>query len=85
LPSRHSVLVQIGVAGERHVFTTLAKAIRYMNDLRVGKPCEWLTQGFETENYYGEDFVSCYWSNSRGDFVQAIQLDERFNLEDFQL
>ncbi len=64
------------------MFKNLGQAIRYLNNMRVGCPTDWMEQGFETENYWGEDYVTCHWCNDRGDYVGAIQLDERFNLEE---
>lgn len=85
---KKTIVVQVGIAGERQLFESLGEVIRYLNDMRVGKIEEWIDTrfgphctrvGFETANFHGTDYVTCHYANERGDYVEPIHhinLDE---------
>lgn len=88
---KKTIVVQVGIAGERQLFESLGEVIRYLNDMRVGKIEEWIDiksgisyirPGFETANFHGTDYVTCHYANERGDYVEPIH---HINLEESYL
>ena len=40
--------------------------------------------GFATENYYGYDFVSCYWGDDEANLICGLNADERAYFENLR-
>ena len=62
----------VGQAGALEGFTTLAEATQYLNSLAVGTPTKWRLAGVETQNYWGEDYISIFWGDDRGIYLADI-------------
>lgn len=68
--------VRVGDAGEYEKCVDLDDAIEYLNELRVGKITGWVQSGFETVNYYGQDYVSIFYGDSEANHLADIGEDE---------
>jgi len=64
--------VSIGDSGAYVDFDNLDDAIDYLNELRVGKVTNWVTNGFETQNYHGEDYVRMYYGDDDEEHLADI-------------
>jgi len=69
--------VSVGQAGDYEPFDTLADAAKYMNSLSVGKPTGWKFGGFDTPNFWGNDYVSIYHGDDVGEYVEHLSDDEQ--------
>ncbi len=68
--------VRVGDAGEYERCDDLDDAIAYLNELRVGKITGWVQSGFETENFYGHDYVSIFYGDDDANHLTDIGEDE---------
>lgn len=68
--------VRVGDAGEYEKCVDLDDAIEYLNELRVGKITGWVQSGFETVNYYGQDYVSIFYGDADANHLCDIGEDE---------
>ena len=68
--------VRVGDAGEYEQCDDLDDAIAYLNELRVGKITSWVRSGFETENYYGRDYVSIFYGDDDANHLCDINEKE---------
>ncbi|MFA5317183.1 MAG: hypothetical protein WC369_07180 [Dehalococcoidales bacterium] len=66
------IWVRVGDDGAHESFTDLDDACNYLNDLGVGTPVGWLSNGFETEIFWGQDYVWMYWGTGLGSFVHEL-------------
>jgi hypothetical protein len=70
--SRAMPWVRVGDVGEYECFDDLDAAIEYLNELGVGKPTRWVPGGFETENFWGQDYVSFYYGDTDANHLADI-------------
>ena len=75
------VWIRVGDAGDYEPFDTLADAIDWLNELRVGQIDHFRYGGFDTVNYWGEDDVSCFWGNESAELVRGLDAIEQAALE----
>ncbi len=68
--------VRVGDAGEYERCDDLDDAIAYLNELRVGKITGWVRSGFETENFYGHDYVSIFHGDDNANHLCDIGENE---------
>jgi hypothetical protein len=77
--------IRVGDAGEYERFDSILDAVEYLNQLSVGLVARWINGGpgvgFESENYHGFDFVSCYWGDENADLVRHLDAGERAAVE----
>ena len=77
--------IRIGDDGDYRPLDDLADAIDYLNSLSVGTVDRWIDAGpgvgFETPNFHGYDFVSCYWGDDKADLVRPLDAGERAVIE----
>jgi hypothetical protein len=76
------VWVRVGDGGDYSQFDSLDDAIEYLNELRVGKVEAFVSSGFATPNYWGHDYISCYWGDEEAGMVSLLDADERLELAD---
>jgi hypothetical protein len=79
--TRH-VWVRVGDGGDYARFDDLDDAVAYLNELSVGKVNAWVSSGFATPNYWGHDYISCYWGDEQADMESLLLPDEQAYLED---
>lgn len=77
--------IRLGDAGDYQAFDGLADAIDYLNELSAGEITAWTTGpygvGFDTVNYWGEDFISCFWGDADANLIRALDRGERVVME----
>lgn len=61
------VWVRVGDAGEYVDFDDIELAVDYLNDLSVGQVTGWRDAGFETPNYWSQDYISIYYGGYDAD------------------
>ena len=78
--------VRVGDSGDYQSFgDDLEALIDYLNDLSVGTVTGWIDSGygvgFETPNYHGADFISCFWGDANADLLAHLFASERRIIE----
>lgn len=77
--------IRLGDAGDYQAFDSLADAIDYLNELSAGEIFDWTTGpmgvGFDTANYWGEDFISCFWGDDEANLIRPLDHGERVVME----
>ena len=76
LPGYAYLWLRVGDCGEYEVMEDLDAAIEYLNELCVGKITAWVQSGFETQNYYGQDYISIYYGDHEANHIADIGEDE---------
>lgn len=78
------VWVRVGDGGDYSKFDDLDAAIEYLNELCVGQVECWKLAGagFDTPNYWGNDYISCYWGDVHAALVSGMLPDERIYIAD---
>jgi hypothetical protein len=78
--------IRVGDGGDYESFDDIASAVEYLNELRVGMVEAWIHAGtgFTTPNYWGNDYISCFWGDDNAQFISGILPNERadFDLEE---
>ncbi|MGO9115511.1 MAG: hypothetical protein ACLP9L_40385, partial [Thermoguttaceae bacterium] len=61
--------IRVGDAGDYQSHGDIYSAVDDLNAYEVGEITKWIDGGpgvgFATENYYGYDFVSCFWGDDK--------------------
>jgi len=73
--------IRVGDAGEYEKFDDLDAAIEYLNELCVGKITDWIQDGFETVNFHGRDYISCYWGVANAHQIPDLDDSEKEHIE----
>jgi hypothetical protein len=76
-----SIWVRVGDAGEYEFFDSIADALDYLNELNVGKVTGWRALGFNTPNFWGQDYISIYHGTADADALGELTADEKATLE----
>ncbi len=80
-----NVWIRVGDAGEYEPFFDMAEALEYLNELRVGNVTGWIEGGpgvgFETPNFHGYDFISCFIGDCHADLIRPLSARERVAVE----
>jgi hypothetical protein len=76
------IWVRIGDNGDSEGFFDLDRAVNYLNTLDVGQVVGWRGGGFDTENFWGEDYVRIFHGDSHGRLLSDLLSDERVVVED---
>jgi hypothetical protein len=79
--------LRVGDAGEYESFgDSLEDVCDYLNDLGAGEVTGWVNGGvgigFETQNFYGYDFVSLFWGDADAEPIRELDEEERAAVED---
>lgn len=71
--------LRIGDGGDYRSFSSIDDAIEYLNELQVGKIEAWTKAGtgFTTRNYWGHDYISCYWGDGNAQLISGILHKQR--------
>jgi hypothetical protein len=77
----NSIWVRVGDAGEYESFDSIADALDYLNELNVGKVAGWRALGFNTPNFWGQDYISIYHGTADADALGELTADEKATLE----
>lgn len=77
--------IRVGDAGDYQSHGDIYSAVDDLNAYEVGEIVKWIDGGpgvgFATENYYGYDFVSCFWGDDKANLICGLNADERAYLE----
>jgi hypothetical protein len=77
--------VRVGDAGEYEPFDDLDVALCYLNELNAGNVTAWIDGGpgigFETPNFHGYDFISCFWGDADANLIRQLNAMERAAVE----
>jgi len=80
-----NIWIRVGDAGDYNDVGDVYGAVDDLNSREVGEITGWIEGGmgvgFETENYYGLDFISCFWGDERISLVRRLDTDERAYIE----
>jgi hypothetical protein len=76
------IWVRIGDAGDYEDFDCLEDAVCYLNELDVGQVTRWRNAGVDTDNFWGNDYVSLYRGDAEGNLLSNLLPDERVLVED---
>jgi Ca2+-binding RTX toxin-like protein len=73
------IWLRVGDGGDYVSFDSIDEAVDYLNELQVGKVDGWTHggSGFTTANYWGHDYISCYWGDEGAQLVSGILPQER--------
>ena len=74
------IWLRVGQAGALESFPSLLDATLYLNSLPVGRPINWRLAGVETQNYWGQDYISIFWGDDRGWYVDELSKAARVYL-----
>jgi hypothetical protein len=73
--------IRVGDMGEYEEFDSLDDALEYLNGLRVGQVTGWVQGGFNTPNYHGHDYISCYWGGLGASYISELDADDKEVIE----
>ena len=74
------IWLRVGQAGALESFDSTRDAVAYLNSLKVGKPTNWRLAGVETQNYWGQDYISIFWGDDQGRYVDELAKSARVYL-----
>jgi len=75
------IWVRVGDAGEYESFDSIANALEYLNELKVGKVTSWRDFGFNTPNFWGQDYISIYHGTLDANTSGELTSNEKVTLE----
>jgi hypothetical protein len=82
---RERLWIRIGDAGDYNEVGDIYAAVDDLNAMEVGEVGCWIDGGpgigFDTPNYHGHDFVSCFWGDAEANLIRALNADEKAYIE----
>lgn len=66
--------LRVGDGGDYHSFDDIDAAVEFLNSIGVGRIEGWTKAGagFTTCNYWGHDYISCYWGDKNAQLISGI-------------
>ncbi len=73
--------IRVGDAGDYHRCGDIYEALDDLNAMEVGEILSWVEHGagigFETVNFHGNDFVSCFWGDEEANPINVLSPNDR--------
>jgi hypothetical protein len=77
--------IRVGNEGDYQPVDDIAAVVETLNEWQAGEVTGWVESaigtGVETLSYYGFDFVSLFWGDSKANLIRPLDANERSTVE----